>query len=57
MGATGSNGQGPVVDHNDPQRQSYAYSQERRPRMFEGGLGGDSTVNVGQVNGHLEQSQ
>ena len=40
---------GPILDHGDPQRQSYAYSQERRPRMFDNaGMGGDG-MNTGQT--------
>ena len=40
---------GPILDHGDPQRQSYAYSQERRPRMFDNaGVGGDG-INSGQT--------
>ena len=40
-------GYGPVIEASDPQRQSYAYSQERRPRMFEPNslIGGDNTGN------------
>ena len=37
---------GPILDHGDPQRQSYAYSQERRPRMFDNA--GDG-MNTGQT--------
>lgn len=44
----------PIADHNDPQRQSYAYSQERRPKLFDSN--GLELGNTGQSNGALEQS-
>lgn len=52
----GHGGQGPI-DHGDPQRQSYAYSQERRPRMFEtNSLNDMSAANAQQNVGPMEQS-
>jgi hypothetical protein len=50
----GSGALGPIPDHSDPKRQSYAYSQERRPRLFD--PNGLDSGNAGQTNGPLEQS-
>jgi len=43
---------GPVIDTNDPQRLSYAYSQERKPMLLEANSIGESGNNMS-----FEQSQ